>query len=179
MAAHQASPSLRFSRQEHRSGRSFTTYSICCCSAAQSCPTLCDPMDCSTPGFPILHHLPELAQIHVHGVSDAIQPSHPLLPLLLLPPTFPSIRVFSSESACHIRWSKYWSFNFNNSPSNEYSGLVSFRIDWLDLLAVQGTLKSLLQHQSSKVSILWCSAFFMVQLSYLYMTTGKAIALTI
>ena len=100
-------------------------------------------------------------------------------PLLLLPSIFPSIRVFSNESALHIRWPKYWSFSFNISPSNEYSGLISFRLDWLDLLAVQGTLKCLLQHHSSKASILWCSAFFIVQLSYPYLTTGKTIALTI
>ena len=99
-------------------------------------------------------------------------------PLLLLPSIFPSIRVFSNESVLHIRWPKYWSFSFNISPSNEYSGLISFRMDWLDLLAVQGTLKSLLQHHSSKASILWCSAFFTVQLSHPYMTTGKTIALT-
>ena len=99
-------------------------------------------------------------------------------PLLFLPSIFPSIRVFSSESVLHIRWPKYWSFSFSVSPSNVYSGLISFRIDWLDLLAVQGTLKSLLQHQSSKASILQCSAFFPVQLSYPYMTTGKTIALT-
>ena len=99
-------------------------------------------------------------------------------PLLLLPPILPSIRVFSSESALHIRWPKYWSFSFNISPSNEHPGLVSFRMDWLDLLAVQGTLKSLLQHHSSKASILRCLAFFIVQLSHPYMTTGKSIALT-
>ena len=99
-------------------------------------------------------------------------------PLLLLPSIIPSIRVFSNESALHIRWPKYWSFSFSISPSNEHSGLVSFRMDWLDLLAVQGTLKSLLQHHSSKASILWCSAFFIVQLSHPYMTTGKTIALT-
>ena len=99
-------------------------------------------------------------------------------PLLLLPSNFPSIRVLSNESVLHIRWSKYWSFSFNIRPSNEYSGLTSFRIDWFDLSAVQGTLKSLLQHHSSKASILWCSAFFTVQLSHLYMTTGKTIALT-
>ena len=103
---------------------------------------------------------------------------HPLLPLLLLPSIFPNIRVFSKESVLCIRWPKYWSFSFSISPSNEYSGLVSFRIDWLDLLAVQKTLKSLLQHHSSKASILWCSAFFLVQLSHPYMTTGKSIALT-
>ena len=106
--------------------------------------------------------------------------SHLILyrPLLLLPSIFPSIRVFSNESALLIRWPKYWSFSFNISPSNEHPGLISFRLDWLDLLAVQGTLKSLLQHHSSKVSILWCSAFFIVQLSHPYMTTGKTIALT-
>jgi len=128
-------------------------------SSVQSCPTLCNPMDCSTLGFPVHHQLPELAQTHVHRVSNAIQPSHPLL----LPPSiFPSIRVFSNEYILHIRWPKYWSFSFNISPSNEYSGLTSFRMDWWDLFAVQGTLKSLLQHHSSKASILWCSAFFMV-----------------
>ena len=117
-----------------------------------------------------LHHqLPELAQTHVHGVSDAIQPSHPLSPLLLLPSIFPSNRIFSNESVLHIRWPKYWSFSFSICPSNEYSGLTSFRINWLDLLAVQGTLKSLLQHHTSKASILWCSAFFIVQLSHPYM----------
>ena len=99
-------------------------------------------------------------------------------PLLLLPSIFPSIRVFSNESALHIRWPKYWSFSFNISPSNEYPGLISFRMNWLDLLAVQGTLKSLLQHHSSKASILWCSAFFIVQFSHPYMTTGKTIALS-
>ena len=117
-------------------------------------------MDCNTSGFLVLHNLLELAQTHVHGVSDAIQPSHLCHPLLLLPSIFPSIRVFSNESALHIRWPKYWSFSFNISPFNEYSGLISFRIDWLDLLAVQGTLKSLLQHHSSKASSLWLSAFF-------------------
>ena len=135
-------------------------------------------MDCSTPGFPVHHHFLEFAQTHVHWVSDAI--NHLILyhPLLLLPSIFSSIRVFSNESALHIRWPKYWSFSFSISPSKEYSGLISFRIDWLDLLAVQGTLKSLLQHHSSKASILWCSAFFMVQLSHPYMTIGRTIALT-
>ena len=105
------------------------------CSVAQSCPTLCDPMDCSMPGFPAYHQLSELTQTHVHQVGDVIQPSHPLL---LLPSIFPSIRVFSNESILRIRWPKYWSFRFSLSPSNEYSGLVSFRMDWLNLLAVQG-----------------------------------------
>ena len=135
-------------------------------------------MDCSTPGFPVHHQLTEPTQTHVHRASDAIQPSHTLLSLS--PPAFifPSIRVFFSESALHIRWSKYWSFSFSISPSNEYSGLIFFRIDWLDLLAVQGTLKSLLQHPNSKASILWCSACFIVQLSPAYMTTGKTIVFT-
>ena len=125
------------------------------------------------PGLPVHHQLPEFTQTHVHRVSDAIQPSHPLLSPS--PPIFnlPSIRVFSNESVLHIRWPKYWSFSFSISPSNEYSGLISFRIYWLDLLAAQGTLKSLLQHHSSKASILQRSAFFIVQLSYPYMTTGK------
>ena len=112
---------------------------------------------------------------------ELVMPSNHFIlcrPLLLLPSVFPSIRVFSNESALHIRWPKYWSFSFNISPSNEHPGLISFRIDWLDILAVQGTLKSLLQQHSSKASILWCSVFFIVQLSRLYMTTGKTIALT-
>ena len=117
-------------------------------------------MNCSTPGFPVHHQLLELAQTHVHQVSDTIQPSYPLSPPLLLPSILPSIRVFSSESVLHIRWPKYWSFSFSISPFSEYSGLISFQIDWLDLLEVQGTLKSLLQHHSSKASILRHSAFF-------------------
>ena len=135
-------------------------------------------MNHSTPGLPVHHQLPEFTQIHVHRVCDAIQPSHPLSSLLLLPPIPPSIRVFSNESALCIRRPKYWSFSFNISPSNEHPGLISFRMDWLDLLAVQGTLKSLLQHHSSKASILRRSAFFTVQLPHPYMTTGKTIALT-
>ena len=135
-------------------------------------------MNCSTPGLPVHHQLPEFTQTHVHRVSDAIQPPHPLSPLLLLPSIFPSIRVFSNESALHMRWPKYWSFSFNISPSNEHPGLISFRMDWLDHLAVQGTLKSLLQLHSSKASILLCSALFIFQLSHPYMTTGKTIALT-
>ena len=116
-----------------------------CSSVAKLCSTLCDSMDCSTPGFPVLHHLPELNQTHVNWIAAAIQPFHPLLPPLL-PSIFPSIRVFSNELALCIRWPKYLSFSFSISPSSEYSGLTSFRIDWFDLLAVQGTLKSLLQH---------------------------------
>ena len=133
-------------------------------------------MDSSIPISSIFHCLLEFAQIHSHCIDDAIRPFHLLLPPLLLPSTFPSTRVFSSESVLHIRWPKLWSFSFSISPSNEYSGLISFRIDWFDLLAVQRTLKSLLQHHSSKESILRRSAFFMVQLSHPYMTTGKTTA---
>ena len=147
-------------------------------SVTQLCPTLCDPMNRSTPGLPVHHQLPEFNQTHVHWVSDAIQPSHPLSSPLLLPTIFPSIRVFSNESALCIRWPKYWSFSFSIRPSNEQSGLISFRMDWFHLLAVHGTLKSLLQHHSSKASILRRSAFFILQFSHPYMTTGKTIALT-
>ena len=132
-------------------------------------------MDWSTLGFLVLHYLPEFAQTHVHRINDAIL----YHPLLLLPSIFPSIWVFSNELALHIRWPKYWSFSFSISPSHEYSGLISFRIDWFDLLAVQSTLKNLFQHHSSKASILQHSAFFMVQLSHPYMTTRKTTALTI
>ena len=142
------------------------------------CPNLCNPMNHSMPGLSVHHQIPESTQTHVHWVCDAIQQSHLCRPLLLLPSIFPSIRVFSNESALCIRWPKYWRFSFSISPSNEHSELVSFRMDWLDFLAVQGTLKNLLQHQSSKASILWCSAFFIVQLSHPYMITGKTIALT-
>ena len=130
------------------------------------------------PGFAIHHQHLELAQTHVHHVSDAIQPSHPCHPLLLLPSIFPSIRIFSNESILHIRWPKYRSFSFSISPSNEYSRLISFRIGWFDLTAVQETLKSLLQHHSSKASILWCSVFIMVQLSHPHVTTGETVDLT-
>ena len=136
----------------------------------------CDSMDCSIPGFPIHHQLPEFTQTHVHWVGGAIQPSHPLSSPS--PSVFPSIKVFTNESVFGIRWPKYWSFSFSISPSNEYSGLISFRMDWLDLLAFQETLKSLLQYHSSKASILWLSAFFRMQLSHPYMSTGKTIALT-
>ena len=147
-------------------------------SVTQLCLTHCDPMDCSTPGLPIHHQLLEFTQTHAYGVSDAIQPSILCHPLLLLPLIPPSSRVFSNESILHIRGPKYWSFNFSISPSNEYSGLISFRMDWLDLLAVQGTLKSLPQHHRLKASIIRCSAFFIVQISHPYMTTVKTIALT-
>ena len=135
-------------------------------------------MNRSTPDLPVHHRLPEFTQTHVHQVSESS--SHLILccPRLLLPPIPPSIRVFSNESTLHLRWPKYWSFSFSISSSNEHPGLIFFRMDWLDLLAVQGTLKSLLQHHSSKALILQCSAFFTVQLSHPYMTTGKTIALT-
>ena len=140
----------------------------------QSCPTLCDPIDYSTPGFPV-HHQPQ-SLLKLMFIKLMMPSNHLILccPLLLPPSVFPSIRVFSNESVLRIRWPKYWSFSI--SPSNEYSGLISFRIDWFDLLSVQGTLKSLLQHHSSKASVLQCSAFFIVQLTHPYMTTGKTIA---
>ena len=133
-------------------------------------------MGCSTPGLPVHLQLPKPTQTHVHHVGDAIKPSHPLSSPL--PSIFPSIKVFSNESVLCIRWPKYWSFSFSISPSNEYSGLIFLRIDWLDPFIVQGTLKSLLQYHSAKASILWCSAIFIAQLSYSYMSTGKTIALT-
>ena len=135
-------------------------------------------MNCSTPGLPVHHQLPELTQTHVHRVDDVILPSDPLGALLLMPLIPPSNRVFSNESALCMRWPKYGSFSFSISLSKEHPGLISFRMYWLDLLAIQGTLMSLLQHHSSKASILWHSAFFTVQLSHPYMTTGKTIALT-
>ena len=144
---------------------------FCCCSATKLCPTLCNPMNCSMPGFPVLHCLLEFAQTHVHWVGDATQSSQPLLPQ-----SFPASG-FSNELALCIRWPKYWSFSI--CPSNEYSGLISFRIDWFDLLAVQGILKNLLQHHNLKAIFLQCSAFFIVQLSHAYVTTGETIALTI
>ena len=146
-------------------------------SVALSCLILCDLMDCSTPGFPVhqsSQSLVKLTFIESVTLSNHLILCHPLL----LPSVLPSIRVFSSESALHVRGPKYWSFSFNINPSSEYSGLISFRIDWLDILSVQGTHKILLQHHSSKASILWRSAFFMVELSHPYMTTGKVIALT-
>ena len=149
---------------------------VSCCAFTKSHLTLCDPMDCSTPGFPVLHHLLEFAQIHVQSVMLS---NHLILccPLLYLPSILSSIRVFSNESVLCIRWPQYWSFSFSNSPSTEYSGLISFRIDGFDLLAVWETLKSLLQHHSSKASILQCSAFFMVHFSHPYMTIGTTTAI--
>ena len=134
-------------------------------------------MNRSTPSLPVHYQLLEFTQTHVHWVGDAVQPSHPLSSPSLPAPN-PSQHHSSNESTLRMRWPKCWSFSFSISPFNEYPGLISFRMDWLDLLAVQGTLKGLLQHHSSKVSILQCSAFFTVQLSHPYMTTGKTIALT-
>ena len=144
---------------------------IFCCLVAQTCLTLCDPMDCSTPDFPVLYHLPEFAQTHVHLVGDTIQPFCPLLP-----PSPPPLDLSQHQGlfwwvALHITWPKYWCFGI--SPSDESSGLISFRINWFDLLADHGTPKSLLQHYSSKASIFECLGFFMVHLSHLYMTTEK------
>ena len=144
-------------------------------SVAQSCPTLCDPMNCSTPGLPVHHQPPEFTQTHVHQVSDAIQPSHPLSsPSPPAPNPSQHQSLFQWVNSSH----ELVSFSFSIIPSKEIPGLISFRTDWLDFLAVHGTLKSLIQHHSSKASILWCSAFFTVQLSHPYMTTGKTIALT-
>ena len=154
------------------------TRSVQFSSVTQSCPNICNPMDCSTPGLPVHHYSWSLLKLMS---IESVMPSNHLIlsrPLLLPPSILSSIRVFSSESVLCIRWPKYWSFSFSISLSNEYSGLISFRMNWLDLLAVQGTLRRLLQHHSSKASILWCSAFFIVQLSHPYMTTGKTIALT-
>ena len=147
-------------------------------SVTQSCLTFCNPMDCSTPGFPV--HPNSQSSLKLMPTESVMPSNHFILcrPLLLLPLVFLSIRAFSNESVLHIRWPKHWSFSSSISPPNEYSGLISFRIDRFDLLAIQGTLKSLLQHHSSKASVLWHSAFFMVQLSHPYMTTGKTIALT-
>ena len=149
-----------------------------CCSVTKSCMILCDPMNCRLPGSPVLYYLLAFAQIHVHWGDDAFCLSlFSAYPFFFCLQSFPE-SVFSNESVLWIRWPKYWNFSFNTSPSNEYSGLISFRMDWLDLLAVQGTLKSFLQHHSSKTSVFRCSAFFIVQLSHPYMTSGKTKALT-
>ena len=148
----------------------------CCCSVAKSGPTLCcNPIDSNMPGFPVLHFPQSLLQL---TSIELVMPFSSCHPLLLVPSVLPSIRVFSNQSALHIKWPKYWSFSFSLNLPNEYSRLISFRTDWFDLLTVQGTLKSLLEHHNSKASILRCSAFFMLQLSHLHMTTGKTIALT-
>ena len=148
-------------------------------SPAQSCLILYDPMDCSLPGFPVPHYPIFWNLLKFRSTESLMLSNHLILcHSLLLTSIFPSIRVFSNESALCIRWPRYWSFSFRISHFSEYSGLISFRIDWFDLLAVQGTLKCLLQHHNLKASILRCSAFFMVQLSHPYMTTGKTMALT-
>ena len=174
-------------REDHRlppaSFHAQSTYLLSCqsvSSVAQSCLTLCDPMNRSTPGLPVHHQLPDPWPPKPMSIESVMPSNHLLLcrPLLLLPSIFPSIRVFSNESALPSRWPKYWSFSFSNNPSSEYSGLISFRMDRFDLLAVHGTLKNILQHHSFKTSILQCSAFFMVQLSDPYVTTGKTVALT-
>ena len=147
-------------------------------SVAQPCPTLCDPMNHWSQASLSITNSQSLCKLMS---IESVMPSNHLVlrhPLLLPPSIFSSIRIFSNDSSLHIRWPKYWSFSFSISPSSEYSGLISFRMDWLDLLAVQGTLKSLLQHHSSKASILRCSAFFIIQLSHPYMTTGKTISLS-
>ena len=145
----------------------------CCCSVTKLCLTLCNPMDCSTPVFPVppsSWNLPKFMSIELVMPSNHFILYHPLL---LLPSVFPSFRVFPNESVLRIRWPKYWSFSFSIGPSKEYSGLISFKVDWFDLLSVQGTFKSLLQQHNSKTSILQCSAYFMVQFSHLYITTGE------
>ena len=145
---------------------------ICCCSLIQLCPTLCNPVDCSTPGLPIPQHLLELAQVHVHGVSDAIQPSYPLSPSSSAVSFSQHEGLFQWVSCLH-QVAKLLELQLQHHFFQRIFRLISFRMDWLDLLAVQGTLKSLLQNHSSKAPILWCSAFYMVQPSYLYITTGK------
>ena len=153
-------------------------HKFCCCSVAQLCLTLCDLMDSACQSS--LSFTFSFSLLKLMFIESVTRSNYLVLcsPLLLLSSMFPSIRVFSNESALPIRWPKYWSFSFNISPSNEYSGLISFRIGWFDLLALQGTLKNPFQHHSLKVSNLQCSTFFMAQLSHLYMTTGKTIALT-
>ena len=167
-----------FYHQYHNGSTHFGGDSVQFSLVTQSCPTLCDPMDCRMPGFPVHYQLLEPAQTHVHRVGDASYHLILYSPLLLQPSIFPSIRVFSSESVLCITWPEYWHINFSISTSSEYSGLISFRMDWLDLFEVQGAFKSLLQHHRLKASILQCSAFLIVQLSHPYMTTGKTIAWT-
>ena len=167
-------------RNKYRYGNSNKEAKVQFSAVAQSCLTLCDPMNRSTPGLPVYHN--SRSSLKLTSIESVMPSSHLILcrPLLLLPPIPPSesIRVFSNESTLCMKWPKYWSFSFSIIPSKEHPGLISFRMDWLGLLAVQGTLKSLLQHHSSKASILQCSAFFTVQLSHPYMTTGKTIGLT-
>ena len=169
----QAPLCITFPRQEYLGGLPFLFQCCIFSSVAQLCLILCNPMDCSSPDFPVYHNYQSLLKLMS---IESVMPSNHLIlchPLLLLPSIIPSIRAFSNVSVLCIRWPKYWSFSFSISPSNEYPGLISFRMDWLDLLAVQGTLKSLLQHHSSKASILWHSAFFILQLSHPHMTTGN------
>ena len=149
-------------------------YSCCCSFIPKSCPTLCNIMDCTMPGSFVLHNSWSLFKFM--SIKSVMLPNHLILccPLLILCSIFPSIRVFSNESALSIKWPKYCSFSFSTSPSNEYSGMIFFRTNWFDILAIQGTPKSLLQHCNSKASILWHLAFFMFQLSHLYMITGKS-----
>ena len=160
--AHQAPLSMGFPRREYWSGVPLSSlkcaYSVQFSSVSQSHPTLFNPMNRSTPGLPVHHQFPEFTQTHIHPVSDAIQPSHPLPSPFLLSPIPPSLRVFSNESTLQMRWPKYWSFSFSIIASKEHPGLISFRVDWLDLLAVQGTLKNLIQHHGSKALILRRSA---------------------
>ena len=151
-------------------------FDYCCCSVTNLCPTLCDPVNCSTLGVPVADHLLEFAQTHVRWVGHVIQQSHPLLSPVHLPSISPSLRVFFQWVGPPHQVAKVWNFSFSISLSYEYSGLISFRIDWFDLLAIQGTLKSLSSTTVQKHQlILWCSAFLMVQLSHPYMTTGKII----
>ena len=181
-------PSLVFLPGESHGQRSLSGYSLQGHSevdttevmfiSVQSRPTLCDPMNRSTPGLPVHYQLPEFTQIHVHRVSDAIPPSHPRSSPSPPAPNPSQHQSLFHESSLRMRWPKYWSFSFSIIPSKEIPGLISFRMDWSDLLAVRGTFKSLLQHHSSKASILRHSAFFTIQLSHPYMTTGKTIALT-
>ena len=163
-----------FNSTQYFSVRSFLTK---CCLVTQSCPTFCNPVDCSRPGLPVPHHLLEFAQVHVKCIGDAIQPSHALTPSSSVL-NLSQHRGLFQWVGCLCQLPQI-SFSFSISPSNEYSGLISFNIDWFDLLAVQGTLRSLFQHHSSKASILWHSAFFMVQLLQQYVTTGKTLAVTI
>ena len=167
------SPKLLFTWNSNAAGHPVFYWTILFSSVTQLCQTLSDPMACSMPGLPVHHQLPEFTQTYVHWVGDATQPSHPLSSPS--PPAFSlsQHQGLSSESVLCIRWPKYCSFSFNISPSNEHSGMISFRMDWLDLLAVQGTLKSLFQHHSSKAAILLYSAFFIAQLSHPYMTSGS------
>ena len=171
---------MQFSRKEYWSGLPFPSLikRFSHFSSVQSCPILWYPMNHSMPGLPVHYQLPEFTQTHVHRVGCATQPSHPLSFLSPPAPNPSQHQSFPMSQLLRMRWPKYWSFSFSIIPSKDHPGLISFRMDWLEILAVQGTLKSLLQHHISKASILWHSAFFTIQLSHPYMTTGKTIALT-